>query len=104
MPETIETQTHSPSANSPVQDDEQTERALGFVRKLLEKMDNPTKLLYMPESDDIITIKGKHVYHVNMIIKYGMFGHEDVFRRFRIIVSRSGIKKILEITPTSGNL
>lgn len=73
------------------------------VKKLLEKMDNPTKLLYMPEGDDIITIKGKHVYHVNMIIKYGMFGQEDVFRRFRIIVSRSGIKKILEIRPGSND-
>jgi len=74
------------------------------VKQFLEKMDNPTKLLFMPEGDDIITIKGKHVYHVNMIIKYGMFGQEDVFKRFRIIVSRSGIKKILEITPTSGNM
>jgi len=67
------------------------------VKQFLEKMDNPTKVLFMPEGDEVITTKGKHVYHVNMIIKYGMFRQEDVFKRFRIILSRSGIKKIQEI-------
>ncbi len=67
------------------------------IRNFLEKMDNPVKEIYMPGGEDIITMKGKRVYHVNMIMKYGMAGCGDVFHRFRLVLSRNGIRRIEEI-------
>lgn len=69
------------------------------IRGFLEKMDNPAKELYMPASsgDWIVKIKGRRVYHINMIIKYGMEGCEDIYRRFRLVVSRNGVRRIEEL-------
>ncbi len=64
------------------------------VRGFLEKMDNPTKDIPIASNGEIVTIKGKRVYHINLIIRYGMEGREDFFRRFRLVVARNGIRRI----------
>ncbi|OGV47918.1 MAG: hypothetical protein A2017_02405 [Lentisphaerae bacterium GWF2_44_16] len=70
------------------------------IRNFLGKMDNPTRPLFMPIEGDIKKIKGGRVYHLNMIIKYGMINKQDIYRKFRIILSRNGIKRIKEIPLT----
>ncbi len=69
------------------------------VRGFLEKMDNPTKDIPVASEGEIATIKGKRVYHINLIIRYGMAGREDSFRRFRLVLARNGIRRI-EPLPT----
>ncbi len=65
------------------------------VRKFLWKMDNPVKPVHMPdENGKIITINAKRVYHLNIVVKYGMEGQKDSYARFRVILSRNGIKRI----------
>ncbi|MFA7229692.1 MAG: hypothetical protein WC071_00325 [Victivallaceae bacterium] len=67
------------------------------VSGFLNKMDNPRKILFVPDgSDNYRKIKGDCVYHLNMILKYGMDGNIK-YHKFRIVLSRSGIKRIVEI-------
>ncbi len=65
------------------------------VRKFLWKMDNPLREVFLPdEQGGIRMVRGKRVYHINIIIKYGMEGREDSYARYRIVLSRNGIKRI----------
>lgn len=65
------------------------------VRKFLWKMDNPMRAVFLPdENGGIRMVRGKRVYHINIIIKYGMEGREDSYARYRIVLSRNGIKRI----------
>ena len=66
------------------------------VMKFLTKMDNPQKALYVSEGDSYQKIYGKRVYHVNMIMKYSM-GNLIRYKRFRIVLSQDGIKRIEEV-------
>jgi len=66
------------------------------VLKFLSKMDNPKKPVYVPDGDSYLKIHGRRVYHVNMILKYST-KTRVVYRRFRIVLSRSGIKRIEEV-------
>jgi hypothetical protein len=63
------------------------------VQKFLTKMDNPTKRIYALYEDNYKTIFAKRVYHLNLIIKYS-FEDNVIFKRFRIILNRKGIKSI----------
>ncbi len=65
------------------------------VGKFLWKMDNPLREVFLPdEKGGIRRVRGKRVYHINIIIKYGMEGREDSYARYRIVLSRNGIKRI----------
>ena len=66
------------------------------VSKFLSKMDNPKKPVYVPDGDSYQRVHGRRVYHVNMILKYST-RTRVVYRRFRIVLSRSGIKRIEEV-------
>lgn len=65
----------------------------------LEKMNNPETDVFLPaeDRDEIITTKGKRVYHVNLIIKYGIQDGEDHYKRFRLVLSRDGIRRIEQV-------
>ncbi len=65
------------------------------VLKFLSKMDNPKKPVYVLEGEGYRKIYGKRVYHLNMIIKYSM-QEATLYKRFRIVLSRNGIKRIEE--------
>ncbi len=66
------------------------------VRKFLTKMDNPERPVFVPdeERDTVHVVRGKRVYHVNIVMHYSMEGHEDRYTRYRLILSRNGIKGI----------
>lgn len=75
------------------------------VRKFLEKMDNPTKEIYIPDKPPVIRpMKAKRVYHVNVIIKYSMAGEKDLYRRYRLILSRNGICRIIHEDNAEGEV
>ncbi len=63
------------------------------IQKFLTKMDNPTKPMFTVFEDTYKKIFVKRVYHLNLIVKYS-FENIAVFKRFRIILNRKGIKSI----------
>jgi hypothetical protein len=66
------------------------------VLKFLNKMDNPKKGVYVCDGQSYRKISGRRVYHLNMIMKYSM-KDKSLWKRFRIVLSRSGIKRIEEV-------
>ena len=63
--------------------------------RFLRHMDNPVKKIFLPDGNGgITTANAKRVYHVNIIVRYGMKGQSDSYIRFRIVLSRNGIKRI----------
>ena len=63
--------------------------------RFLRHMDNPAKKIFLPDGEGGIThTEAKRVYHVNIVVRYGMKGHSDSYARFRIVLSRNGIKRI----------
>ena len=61
-------------------------------------MDNPAKDVFLPDDNDetILKVPGKRLYHVNIVIRYGMAGREDCYTRYRLVLSRSGIRQIVK--------
>jgi hypothetical protein len=66
------------------------------VFKFLSKMDNPQKPIYISNGQTYRKISGQRVYHVNMIIKYSL-RDSTLYKRFRIVLNRNGIKRIEEV-------
>lgn len=66
------------------------------VNRFLTKMDNPSRKIYTLKNDDVHTLSGDRVYHFNLIIKIAM-EKNSIYKRVRIIMNRSGIKRIEEI-------
>ena len=71
------------------------------IRHFLDKMDNPTKELFLPSPEDrntLMKVKGKRVYHINILIRYGMDGQKDTYRKLRLILTRNGIRRIEDLS------
>jgi hypothetical protein len=67
------------------------------IRRFLDKMDNPEKLLYLPDGPGGFKLTpGLCTYHINIILKYGM-GDQKEYHKFRLVLNRDGIKRIVEI-------
>ncbi len=66
------------------------------IVKFLSKMDNPKKPVYVFDGENYQKTYGKRVYHVNMIMKYSM-KNTVRYKRFRMVLSRNGIKRIEEV-------
>jgi hypothetical protein len=66
------------------------------VLKFLEKMDDSKKPLYVTTGQTYQKIYGDRVYHINMIMKYST-KTMTLYKRFRIVLSRDGIKRIEEV-------
>lgn len=66
------------------------------IRSLLSKMDDPVHDRLMLSGDKLITVPTHKVYHVNLISKYALKepNKDKVYRRHRLILNRSGIKRI----------
>ena len=63
--------------------------------RFLRHMDNPVKKIFIPDGKGkVMTIDAKRVYHVNIVVRYGMKGLSDSYVKFRIVLSRNGIKRI----------
>ena len=66
------------------------------ISSFLKRMDDPQKPIYILTKDGYKKIWGERVYHVNMIIKFTT--ENDVkFKRFRIILTREGLKRIEKV-------
>jgi len=66
------------------------------ISKFLQKMDDPKKYLFIAGENDHQKIYGERVYHLNIVMKY-IKAKETVYKRFRIVLNRAGIKRIEEI-------
>lgn len=66
------------------------------VSKFLNKMDDPTKSLYLLDGNGHREISGKRVYHINLVMKYNS-KQDTTYKRFRIVLNRDGIKRIEEV-------
>lgn len=65
------------------------------VRHWLNKMDNPTKIIYKSNGETIEPLTAHRDYHVNMVLRYGAKGGEINYKRYRIVLCRKGIRKII---------
>ena len=67
------------------------------VRHFLDKMDNAEIPLFMPDGTcSFKMVPGSCLYHLNIILKYGM-GNQHEYHKFRLVLNRDGIKRIVEI-------
>lgn len=66
------------------------------IVKFLSKMDDPKKPVYILDGENYQKTYGKRVYYVNMIMKYSM-KNTVRYKRFRMVLSRNGIKRIEEV-------
>lgn len=66
------------------------------IARLLRKLDQPKKSVYVLEDKGYKRVTAQKVYHLSLVTRYSS-GDSSYFRRFRVVVSRSGIKRIEEI-------
>ena len=64
------------------------------IRRLLDRMDDPTRSLLLPHSGGVGRVKGHCVYHVNLVLRYAAEGCPEVYRKFRLILDQNGIVRI----------
>ena len=66
------------------------------VSRLLTKMDDPQKSVYVLTENGYKKIKSKRVYHINFLIKFtGM--KNTVINRYRIVLNKHGIQRIEKV-------
>ncbi len=66
------------------------------ITPFLKRMDDPQKPLYILTNEGYKRIWGQRVYHINMIIRFTT--EKDIrYKRFRIILTREGLKRIEEV-------
>lgn len=68
------------------------------VARLTRKMVNPKSPLFALDDGGYQPVTGRRVYHVNLVIRYS-FQDEQHYRRIRVVMDRSGIKRIEEVAP-----
>ncbi len=67
------------------------------VTRFLAKMDDPQKTLYVLTEDGFKKIKGKRVYHINLILK--IVRKRKVFlSRYRLVLTKNGIDRIEQVS------
>lgn len=64
------------------------------VMKFQSKMDNPRKSFFVINESCYNKIEADRVYHLNLVIKYKMDDEEIIYKRFRIVLNKEGIKQI----------
>ena len=72
------------------------------IRGWLDKMDNPGRRIFCPDpehNDKIIAIRGHRVYHVNLLLRFGAKHSPDQYARYRLILSRNGIRAVESVPP-----
>lgn len=63
------------------------------VNEFLSRMDDPTRELFVADDEGYQRIKGVRVYHLNLIVR--LHGRDQGrLQRFRIVLTREGIKRI----------
>lgn len=67
------------------------------VSNLVRKMDNPRKKLQCLNEGEIVTVKSDKSYHVNLVVCFTKPDRSMVYKRFRIVLNRAGIKRLEEV-------
>ncbi len=65
--------------------------------RFLEEMDDSKKLLRTWRDGDTAAVKGRRVYHMNLILRLSSHGEESL-SRYRLILTKQGILRIEEVT------
>ncbi len=74
------------------------------VEHFLKKMDNPNKSIVLCDGKGkLMRQKAKRVYHVNVIVCYGLHGKTPKMRRFRLVLTQNGIQCIEAVKKTGKN-
>jgi hypothetical protein len=72
------------------------------VTQFVRRMENSKKAFFVMQGDDYQKVIGRRVYHLNLVIRY-RFDEGTLHDRFRIVISRNGIKRIeMRPLPASG--
>lgn len=66
------------------------------VRHWLNKMDNPIRNIYVSDGENISQIKAHRDYHVNIILRIGGKNCREQYIRYRLILCRNGIRKLIK--------
>lgn len=66
------------------------------LRHFMINMDNPDKLLYTLDDNKAKPVKGRRIYHINMILRFSSNEYNEL-RRFKIIATRDKIERLEEI-------
>ena len=69
------------------------------ISRFLNKMDNPNKPIFILSPEGYKKGRAKRVYHMNMIIKCSVAEVEN-YVRYRIVLTRHGIKRIEQVTAS----
>ncbi|MEA3410779.1 MAG: hypothetical protein U9R74_04475 [Pseudomonadota bacterium] len=73
---------------------------LGMSR-FVRKMDNPDKAVFVVDGDRYYRGAGSKVYHISLVIRY-LTSRGELYKRFRIVLNRSGIKRVEEVKAIAG--
>jgi DNA-binding XRE family transcriptional regulator len=68
------------------------------VSRFLYRMDNPKTFLPILDGRGYRKTIGERVYHLTMILRYSVES-ENKYERYRIVLTRSGIKRIEMVAP-----
>lgn len=66
----------------------------------LEEMDASKKYLYTWLDGEAKAVKGKRVYHINLILSLSGKGREEKLFRYRLVVNHQGLQRIEDIAET----
>ncbi|MBT7903611.1 hypothetical protein HN587_07140 [Candidatus Woesearchaeota archaeon] len=72
------------------------------ISKFLGKMDDPQKDVFVLNGNSFNSVKSGKTYHLNLIIKYTA-QKIPAYRRFRIVLDRTGIKRIERVFTDKAN-
>lgn len=72
------------------------------MTSFMSKMSYPERNLYVLDGDRCKTVPGTGVYHLNLILRYGM-GTRSEMHKFRLIMNRNGILRIIEVPVKQEN-
>jgi hypothetical protein len=64
--------------------------------RFLEEMDDSKKLLRTWRKGEMVAVKGRRVYHINLILRLSSYG-EETLSRYRLIMNKQGILRIEEV-------
>ena len=67
------------------------------IRHWTYKMDNPSRSIYFSDGKEIKKTKALRDYHVNMVVRYGESRKDSNIERYRLVLCRSGIRKLEKI-------
>ena len=71
------------------------------ISKFLANMDDPRKSIYCLVDGKPKRISSERVYHVNLVMRFTLPDKKQFYKRFRIVLNRSGIKRFekIELAP-----